>query len=457
MRTASRLRNRASMTARGATVGPVAAASVIQDGYYGNAAMVAVALMWVIAARLHEALPVVAVIRPALSFGLVGLGLILVQSRMDVVKEAVLHPMMRLLMALAAWAVVTAPFALWTALALQSAIYVLGPILMVTFVILAVAPNARNLRTLKLGFMAGIAAHGMILLAYRGAGAAGERMRSLASLDPNDLALLMVLAFPFACGMALNERGLRRWLALIGAAAFVVVVVFSNSRGGTLALLVASLVYVLSAKGVRKGFALTLFVVAGLATWQFAPKSFRDRMATINNIEADYNTYAYDGRKQIWARARGYIKERPIAGVGMLNFTVAEGNTLTAAGERGKWSTTHNSYLQVASELGLVGAALFVAIFGLAIAAGLKLRERTPEFPNGQPEFLAALAGAAAGGYFLSQAYFYAFYALAAMTLLALRANKVARVQPAVPVANVAAPRGARGFRSLRTAHLRSR
>ncbi len=271
------------------------------------------------------------------------------------------------------------------------------------------------------------------------------------------LALLMVLAFPFACGMALNERGLRRWIALTGAVAFVVVVVLSNSRGGTLALLVASLVYVLSAKGVRKGLALTLFVIAGLATWQLAPKSYRDRMATINDVDADYNTWAYDGRKQIWARARGYIKENPIAGVGMMNFTVAEGNSLTAIGTRGKWSTTHNSYLQVASELGLVGAALFVSIFGLAIAAAIKLRERTFEFPSGQPEFLAALAGAAAGGYFLSHAYFYAFYALAAMTLLAPRANRAARTPAVVPVAHAAPPRGARGFRSLRTAHLRSR
>ena len=433
----------------------MAAGSVVQDGYYRSAPIVAVALMGVIAARLHEALPVVAVIRPALSIGFLGLLLILLQSRQEVVREAVWHPMMRLLMAMAAWAVVTAPFALWTALALQSAIFILGPILMVTFVIFAVEPNARNLRTLKLGFMGGVAAHATILLLYRGAGAAGERMRSLASLDPNDLALLMVLAFPFACGFALNERGIRRWVALVCAVAFVLVVVFSNSRGGTLALVVASLVYVLSAKGVRKGLALTLFAIAGLATWQFAPQSYRERMATIGDVDADYNTWAYDGRKQIWARARGYIRENPVAGVGMLNFTVAEGNALTAAGTRGKWSTTHNSYLQVASELGLVGAALFVSIFGLAIAAAIKLRERTPEFRNGQPEFLAALAGAAAGGYFLSHAYFYAFYALAAMTLLALRAN--ARGAAAVPVAIAAAPRGARGFRSLRTAHLRSR
>jgi O-antigen ligase len=455
MRTVGRSYSQAPIAAYGGTAGPVAA-PVVQGGYYRNAPIVAVVLMAVIAARLPEALPFLAPIRPALTFGIAGLAAILLQSRQDVVREVTTHPMMLLLVGMTAWAVVTAPFALWTALALKSAIFILTPMLMMTFVILACEPNARNLRTLKLGFMGSIAAHAAVLLLSRGGGDTG-RLRSLASLDPNDLALLMVLAFPFACGMALNERGLRRWLALISAVTFVLVVVFSNSRGGTLALLVASVVYVLSAKGVRKGLALTLFLIAGLATWQLAPQSFRDRMATIGNVEDDYNTWAYDGRKQIWARARGYIKENPVTGVGMLNFTVAEGNTLTAAGTRGKWSTTHNSYLQVASELGLVGAAFFFAIFGLAIASAFKLRQRRPEFRNGQPEFLAALAGAAMGGYFLSQAYFYAFYALVAITLFALRVDRAAYIPAAAPVANMAASRSARGFRSLRTAHLRSR
>jgi O-antigen ligase len=433
------------------------ASRIERDGYARHAPVIAVVLIAIVAARLHEVFPLVAAIRPAVTVSVVGLSMIVLQSRPDVVRKVAAHPMLLLLVALVAWAVITAPFALWTALALKSAVFILMPSVMMVFVILACEPNARNLRTLKLGFMGGVAGHAMILLLFfRGTGQNG-RMGSFGSLDPNDLALLMVLAFPFACGMALNERGLRRWIALISAVAFVAVVVFTDSRGGTVALLVASLVYVLSAKGVRKGLALTLFLVAGLATWQFAPQSYRDRIMTINNIEADYNTWSYEGRKQIWARARGYIKENPIAGVGMFNFTVAEGNTLTAAGTKGKWSTTHNSYLQVASELGLVGLAFYLGIFGLAIAAALKLRQRTAEFRNGQPEFLAALAGAAVGGYFLSQAYFNAFYALVAMTLFALRVNRTAYIPAGVPVANVAATRSARGFRSLRTAHLRSR
>lgn len=455
MRAAERRYRQVPVAAMGVAAGAVTAGPIIPGGYYRHAPVIAVVLIAVIAARLPEVIPFASVVRPALSAGLVGTFLILSQSRQEVLRLVFTQPLMRLLIALLAWAVMTAPFALWPTLALSSSIFVLLPILMMTFVILACEPNARNLRILKLGLMGGVAAHGVLLLMYRTAGSTA-RMGSYGSLDANDLAVLVVIAFPFAVAMALNSRGPRRWVAAFATIVLLIVVVLSGSRGGTLALLAAALVYIASAKGARRGLVLTVLVVAGILTWQLSPSWFRARMATVTSLEDDYNTYDYNGRKQIWARAREYIKQNPVAGVGMLNFSVAEGNRLTESGSRGKWSTAHNSYLQVTSELGFVGGAIFLSILGIAVARALALRRPqwgSPESQGGQPEFLAALAGVAAGGYFLSHAYFYAFYALVALTIFAHRVAAAPSAWPATaPVVPEVRSRGARGFRSLRTA-----
>ena len=457
MRAANRMYRNVPVAAVGTTAATTAATSVARAGYSRNAPIVAVILIVIVAVRLHELVPKIAMLRPALMIGIIGAGMILLQSRQVVLRDVMSNPVFRWLLAMLAWAVVTAPLALWPTLAVSSAVSILLPILMMTFVILACEPNARNLYLLKLGLMGGAAAHGLWLLIKRDFDSR-YRMGSVASLDSNDLAVLMVIAFPFSVSMALHSRGKRRWIAVLAAVVFLTVVVYTSSRGGTLAMVATGLVYVASAKGFRRGLAFILLLVGGLLTWNLAPANFRTAMRSITNLESDYNTFEYDGRKAIWARARGYIKENPVAGVGMLNFSVAEGNYLTAAGTRGKWSNTHNMYLQVTSELGFVGAIIFLSLLGLAAAKAWALRRplwSNPELRSGQPEYLAALAGAAAGGYFLSHAYFYPLYALVALTLFAHRVSIATSVPSATaPVANVVKSRGARGFRSLRTAHL---
>jgi O-antigen ligase len=416
---------------------------------------VALILIAVVATRVHEMLPFIAKLRPALTIGLGGALLVLIQSGRTVLGGVVSHPAIRLLTALFLWAALTAPLALWPTAALRASISLFLPILLMSLVILACEPTEKNLRLLKIGFVTATAIHGLLLLPGR---MVGMRLGSEGSLDANDMAALMVICFPFSVSMALHARGLRRWLALGAAAVFLAIVVFSGSRGGTLALAVAGLVYVLSAKGTRRVLAFVVLLSAGSLTWRLAPNWFRSRIESIGSTETDYNTTSYDGRKQIWARARMYIGQRPVTGVGINNFPIAEGNYLGSLGRRGKWSTTHNAYLQVTSELGFVGAGIFIAFLGLAGFRALALRRPLGGSGAGegaQPEFIAAVAGFAAGAYFLSHAYFYAYYALAALTFFAYRVRLASRDAPlAVSVPTGVRSRGHRGFRSLRTAHL---
>lgn len=445
----------APVTAGWGAVDVPTAAPAGSGGHYRHAPVVALILIAIIATRVHEVLPFVTRLRPALTIGLGGTILVLLNSRRDVLGSVAAHPAIRLLVAFFFWAALTAPFSLWPGAALSSSWSLSLPILMLSLAVLACEPSERNLHLLKLGFVAAAAIHGLLLLPGRMVGA---RLGSVSSLDANDLATLMVICFPFSVAMALHARGLRRWLAVGAAVVFLTVVVLSGSRGGAVALAVCGLAYVLSAKGRRRMLAFVVLLSAGSLTWIIAPQSFRDRVQSLGELENDYNTTDYAGRKQVWARARMYIRQHPLTGVGINNFPVAEGNYLTESGRRGKWSTTHNTYLQVTSELGFVGAGIFIGFLGLACLRALALRRPTAgtgASAAAQPEFMAALAGFSAGAYFLSHAYFYAFYALAALTFFAYRVRQASRSAPlAVSVAPAGRSRGLRGFRSLRTAHL---
>ena len=145
MRAAGRMYRNVPVTAGGSAIASTADAPVARAGYYRNAPFIAAVLIVVIAARLHELVPAVAVLRPALVVGFAGAGLILMQTRVQVLREVGANPVFRWLFALVAWAVLTAPLALWPTLAITSAIAILLPILLMTFVILACEPNARNL------------------------------------------------------------------------------------------------------------------------------------------------------------------------------------------------------------------------------------------------------------------------------------------------------------------------
>ena len=455
MRAARQTYGSAPVAAGWGAVGVTDAAPVGSEGHYRHAPVVALILIAIIATRVHEVLPFVTKLRPALTIGLGGTILVMVNSRRDVLGSVASHPAIRLLIAFFFWAALTAPMALWPSAALSAAWSLSLPILMMSVVVLACEPSERNLHLVKLGFVTAAAIHGLLLLPGRMVGA---RLGSVSSLDANDLAMLMVICFPFSVSIALHARGLRRWLAVGAAVVFLTVVVLSGSRGGAIALAVCGLVYVLSAKGRRRMLAFVVLLSAGSLTWGVAPQSFRDRVESLGELENDYNTTAYEGRKQVWARARMYIRQHPLTGVGINNFPVAEGNYLTESGRRGKWSTTHNTYLQVTSELGFVGGGIFIAFLGLACLRALALRRPTGgtgASAGAQPEFMAALAGFAAGAYFLSHAYFYAFYALAALTFFAYRVRQASRFTPlAVSDPMERRSRGLRGFRSLRTAHL---
>jgi len=403
---------------------PDSAAPAMEPGfaYYHFAPTLGIILIALFGARLTEMVPALNVLRPTLLASIAAMPLVIMHSSRSVLNRTIKHPVLRLTAGYGLWALGTAPLALWPGLAVESAIGLFIPAMVVCFIILACAPTARNVDRMGFGFVVAVLIHVSYLLAV-GATRAGDRLTSSGSLDPNDLGSLVAMAFPLAIGLALRSRGRVRAISAFAALVFVVTLMRTGSRGGTLAFVAATLVFVFGFPA-RQRWALVIAVVFAMPlAWTLGPPEYRERMRTMLALEEDYNQTDYLGRKAVRQRAQEYFKEHPVTGVGMFCFAIAEGQRNKEIGRTGKWSAPHNAYWMALSELGFVGGMFFI---GMIVSAGAygwrcwrwRARDGTPVVFH-RPEYLASVVGFSIGAYFLSHAYFWPLFGLVALSGLA--------------------------------------
>jgi O-antigen ligase len=262
------------------------------------------------------------------------------------------------------------------------------------------------------------------------------------------------MAVCFAVSLMLRARGLQRWMWLAAAGLLTVSVGWFNSRGGTLAFAGGLLTFVIMQPGTRRWILLGSIAISGPLFWAGAPQVFKDRIIGLSNLDSDYNNVDYYGRRQIWARARRYIAENPVTGLGIGGFPVQEGKTLASAGTAGKWSNTHNAYLQSYAELGILGGSLFVGMLLLAARQAWRVaRPDKRETPTAvpRPEYFSALVAFAVGATFLSHAYFIALFGLLSLIGIAYRTTIAQRGAGHMVGAAPPSPLPARGWRSARS------
>jgi O-antigen ligase len=392
---------------------------------WSGAPLVAVAMLIIIAVRLHEFVPGAHLVQPALLVTFGGLGLIWLKSPPQARTTVLRHPLVRMVFAYWLLMMVTIPFALWPGLAFQAVKYFLPGVALLTAILLC-APSRRTLYVLQLGMVASVAAYALYARTFGRLSGEGRLSAGMGMYDSNDMAAMLALTLPLAIGLARGRRGLMRW-GLSGAALLLVAVVLaSGSRGGLLGLSAGAIVLAFGMRGRRRIVAVALLAIVFSGMWTFS-NSFRGRLQTLTNLEEDYNTFDEYGRKQVWERGRQYIRENPVIGVGAGNFPIAEGNYfgIRYSGVRGaKWSNAHNSYIQAYAELGVVGGTLFIAILLFGVRAGWRLwrgvRLRTGQLVH-RPELLASLCAFLVSGTFLSHAYYMPMIAILAMIALADR------------------------------------
>ncbi|MDZ4165685.1 MAG: O-antigen ligase family protein, partial [Smithellaceae bacterium] len=315
-------------------------------------------------------------------------------------------------------AVFTLPFSVWPAESLNFILNTFVRIVFVFFVFLHVMKDERDIKgVVWAGLLAVFLLGAMGLLGY-----AGGRLQVSSTYDANDLAFVTVCFIPLAYYLSKTGDKLNRIVCYMLLGLMIVVVISTASRGGFISL--ASVFAVILLKERRNKLKI-LFLSAfiGFLAMSFAGPDYWQRMGTIFD-ENDYNYEAGAGRIELWKRGLGMIIDNPLIGAGIGQYNVAEG--LLHQGQSGwKWSTAHNSYLQIGVELALPGLIVYLLMLAKSIVVARKLQITSGPFGS-TPFLLATASGIEVGFYgycvssiFLSQAYSpVLFYFLALITAL---------------------------------------
>jgi len=200
--------------------------------------------------------------------------------------------------------------------------------------------------------------------------------------DSHSFAMFCMMLVPILLGLVLYFEKQKKQRILFWSLAVLALggIVLSGSRGTWLSIVPVILcaIYLygkriepLLVKKVLSGFAvfIVLFVVSAgyppllykFQSWQTGENasttfSFFERARSISDAEEISNK----GRMEIWLASLKSISQRPIIGVGLGNYVKVLGQDASAAKQG---ASAHNLYLDFASEIGIIGVLILVAIF----------------------------------------------------------------------------------------------
>ncbi len=326
---------------------------------------------------------------------------------------------MRGIFLIVVFAVASIPLSLWAGMSFEFLVKNVLPAVLLAVVAGAAVYTVSDARRVAAIQVAGAAIYAVVILTQFEVGEGG-RLGSLVYYDANDLGMLLVCTLPLALFFTGFSQHL--WARILSAgiiALFLATIVKTGSRGAFVGL-VAVVLYLL-ARYTSLHWSKRLITIAGLLVVFVAATGaqYWSTVSTMLHPSTDYNWIGNTegGRMAIWQRGLGYMANRPVTGLGLNAFPVAEGTISPLArrqqfSEGVKWSSPHNSFLQVGAELGVLALIVFIAtIAGALLLAGRLARDASAR--GGQNRAIAALAraqgallvGYVVSGFFLSQAY----------------------------------------------------
>lgn len=296
---------------------------------------------------------------------------------------------------------------------ISSAVRLLQVVVLV-FVAFTAIRSAGDLRLVLGAFAAGALFAALFGLATGSTDEGTDRLSGGIS-DPNFLAATLVPALVVATFVALwpGQRALVRILLAPVLVAGLIAVFETQSRGGLIALAVALVAVPLAAGPIRPRVIAVTLVATSLATAYFvlaASTQSRERVA-------DFSAESSSGRTDQWQIALQMTADHPVLGVGLGNYPVEQaaytaGNLNLVLVEQllRLRPVVHNTYLEMASELGL-GALVLVLMLCLGpLLVGVRALRRTagrvePTLELGLRALLPATLALLVAYFFLSGIY----------------------------------------------------
>ncbi|HEY0304824.1 MAG TPA: O-antigen ligase family protein, partial [Longimicrobiales bacterium] len=197
-------------------------------------------------------------------------------------------------------------------------------------------------------------------------------------------------------------------------------IIASSSRGSVIGLVPVILWMLVKSKKRVKSLVLT--TVVGIAIWVLLPAEQKDRFSTMGEDETSMSRLAF------WERGLDIMANHPITGVGYNNwmrYSMAHYEPfLSPSNQQPMWQLPHNIFIEVGSELGYVGLALFVGLIGFMLYTNARTRKLSKNLPGGGKLAIglshgldAGLMGYLAAGFFVTVFYYPFFWISYALTV----------------------------------------
>jgi O-antigen ligase len=165
-----------------------------------------------------------------------------------------------------------------------------------------------------------------------------------------------------------QRQSRRKWLLLLGLSVIAMAILATSSRGAMIALIVVvGLGIIIDRRLWQVALPASLVAVAALLALPHTLVERLEAMVTLSDRGA--------GRVDIWLVALRIIRSHPALGVGLDGFAAAFDRYLPeTAGiitDIGTGRASHNIFLNVQSELGVIGSVLFLLFIGVTLRSGL--------------------------------------------------------------------------------------
>jgi putative inorganic carbon (HCO3(-)) transporter len=195
----------------------------------------------------------------------------------------------------------------------------------------------------------------------------------------NGLAAYEAQAATFLIAMAAMEKRFLVRLAYLGLALYAgLCVMYSLSRGAYLAILAGFLFM-----GLVKERKLLVLLAAFALVWTAVVPGAVVMRVQMTKSEDGQLDHSSELRVQLWEDAMELIRSNPVTGCGF--------NTYAYMRRVGSYADTHNYYLKILVETGIVGLLVFIWIIGKSCVRGLSL------FRHSRDPYLAGLGLGLAG------------------------------------------------------------
>ena len=336
--------------------------------------------------RIHQSFSFISKLRPGVLLIAVAFLFLLLQPRSARLHNLVDTWPAKVVIGLGLLACVSAPFGISLGASVLFLQNNYSRTLVFAFLVMIAIRNAADLRVFIWAHVTSLA--GVLYIAFtspmkRAGGWDMARLQLSQGYDPNDVGVILVGGIPIVL-LAMHSTGRLGKIICLGILVGIAsTIARTGSRGAFVGLVALGLALLFLLNTISVGKRIAAVVVVALGVFIAAPEGYWDRMSGLTNPTEDYNWTAPSGRRELAKRSVQYMFASPF-GVGIGMFGRAEGTVSDLAQERLasgrgiKWSTAHNSFLQVGAEMGLLGIVLWSSLIVGGMATVRRMHARLP-------------------------------------------------------------------------------